>query len=974
MKDEERAAFEIELKKCVEGEVRFDRLTRQLYSTDASDFKKLPCGVVIPRHINDVQVAVEIAVRHGISVIPRGGGSSVSGQTIGTGLIIDHSKYINSIVEINRAEQWVQVESGLVLDRLNATLVSDGLMIGPDPSSSAVATLGGMVGNNSTGAHSFVYGMMADHLIEVEAILMDGSTVIFNGKTEAEVQALAAEESLEGRLYREIPQLLDRYADCIDEGYPKTWRNVAGYNVNRLLAEREKSGLLNLAHLLCGSEGSLALITKVKLNVVKRPVAVRLALLHFPSLQEALEAVPSLLQYRVAAVELMAKPTLQLAHDHPVIGPRLQKFVEGIPGAILIVEFNGESEAELAEEAGRLESSLRQDGYQERISHCTTPEEIGQVWHIRKSVFGLIVSKPGDDKPVWIIDDGTVPVTEMTRYTEEVVAVGHRFGIDITFDAHASAGCLHMGLDLNLKTSDGLRKLEALTREIMAVAIKYNGTTTGEHGEGLARSFFNEQLYGKELHGLFCKIKNLFDPQSLLNPHKVIDGIEPWDTEWLKITPDYTTPYAPKRTFLDFSQYGGLAGLVEMCNGQGVCRSQVSGTMCPSYKFTRDEKDTTRGRANMLRAAMTGELGEEGLCAEEVYKALDLCLACKACRNECSTRVDMAKLKYEYLAQYQQKNGVPLRSRMIGSLEHSSRLASTMPGLANALFSSPLFRTLLEKTVGIDRRREMPRIAKKSFKKVCGDVYHAVPAEKKSVILWDDCYIRYNNPEMGKAAIRILEALGYTVICLQDKKCCGRPMISKGLLKEATENAHYNVDRLLPYVRKGIPIIGVEPSCITCFRDEYPDLLRSDAAREVAEQSCFFEEFVTRKAHKEILQGLFPQNMPPRKILLHTHCYQKSLGTADRVYEMLSLIPHTEVQDSGAGCCGMAGAFGYEKEHYEVSMGIGEMVLFPMVRAADKDTAIVASGTSCREQIRGGTSREARHPVEVLADALGQRN
>ena len=894
----------------------------------------------------------------------------MSGQTVGTGLIIDHSKYLNRILQINQEEQWVEVESGVVLDALNTALSPCGLMVGPDPSSSAVATIGGMAGNNSTGSHSFVHGMMTDHILNMEVITPDGSKLLLAPKTKDELQALAGQESFEGRLYRKIPQLLHNYAEQIRNNFPKTWRNVAGYNLDRLLKAEDSGAPFNLAHLVAGSEGSLAAITKVRMGVVKRPKHVRLAVFHFASLQDALREVPAILTHRVAAVELMTRPTIQLAYDHPAIGPRLRKFVKDVPGAILIVEFSGEHVTELADEAEKLAAALRKGGYKDFVSHCATPQEVGRVWQIRKSVFGLIVSKPGDDKPVWIIDDASVPITELTQYTEDVIEIGQQFGMNINFDAHASAGCLHMGLDLNLKTREGLKNLELLTRQIMSAAIAHHGSTTGEHGEGLARSYFNEQLYGKDLHQAFREVKQLFDPKNLFNPHKVIDGIEPWDPDWLKYTPDYRTPYAPQKTYLDFSHYGGFAGLVEMCNGQGICRSQVAGTMCPSYKLTRDEKDTTRGRANTLRAAMTGQFGADGLLAKEVYEALDLCLACKACRNECSTRVDMAKLKYEFLAQYQEKHGVPLRSRMIGHMATSSKLASFVPAVANTIYTNTLFRKLLERTVKIDGRRELPPIARKPFKKWCGHVYTSAPVSQKSVILWDDCYIRYNNPELGQAAVRILEALGLKVICLKDRRCCGRPMISKGMLKQATENARENVRQLIDYARQGIPIIGVEPSCITCFRDEYPDLLKSDEAKNVAEQCFFFEEFITRDENREKLKKLLPQERPESKILVHTHCYQKSLGTAERVIEMLRMIPNTEVTESGAGCCGMAGAFGYEKEHYETSMAIGEQILFPMVRAEAHDTVIAAAGTSCREQIKDGTSRSACHPIEVLAAAL----
>ncbi|MFH0781102.1 MAG: anaerobic glycerol-3-phosphate dehydrogenase subunit C [Pseudomonadota bacterium] len=963
-----------ELRQAIEGEVRGDRLSLQLYSTDASDFRKEPMGIVIPRHLADVRAAVAIAGRHGIPIIPRGGGSSVSGQTVGLGFVLDQSKYLNNILELNVQERWVEVEAGVVLDVLNAMLFKHGLMVGPDPSSSAVATIGGMAGNNSTGSHSFVYGMTADHVLALEVVLADGSLARFDDKSKDDAAKLSGENTLEGSIYRTIPGLIAEYAGDIRSGFPRTWRNVAGYGLNRLLDQQEENQPLNLAPLVVGSEGTLATITKVRLGLVERPTVVRLVIPHFANLEIALRSVPLILQHKVAAVELMTAPTLKLAGDHPIIGPRLRRFVKDLPGAILIVEFSGKNPAELAEQAEKLEARLRREGLTDYLSHCTTPEQIAGVWGIRKAIFGLIMSKPGDDKRVWIIDDASVPVEELNGYTQDVILAGKKFGMDINFDAHASAGCLHMGLDINLRTAEGLKTLELLCKEIMTIAIAHGGSTTGEHGEGLARSYFNKQLYGPRLHGAFTEVKKIFDPKGLLNPGKVVgEIIAPWDTDWLKYSPDYRTPYAPQNTHFDFSSYGGFAGLVEMCNGQGICRSQVSGTMCPSYRVTLDEKDTTRGRANILRAAITGLLGPDGLASKEVYEALDLCLACKSCRTECSTRVDIAKLKYEFLSIYQEKHGVPLRSRIVGLMATSSQLASLMPTLANAVYKNKVFKKLLDRSLGFDERRELPQLAPRTFTHWFKHEFRPPAATRGPILLWDDCYLTYNRPEIGRAAVQVLAAMGYQVVLQEGRRCCGRPMISKGLLAEAKKNAAHNVALLVAHARRGTPIIGVEPSCITCFRDEYPDLLRSEEARLVAEKSFFFEEFITRPENSELIRQAMDQGIPERKVLVHTHCYQKAMGTAGQVLEMLCFIPGAHVEEIPSGCCGMAGAFGFEKEHYEISMAIGEQVLFPTVRAASENTAIIAAGTSCREQIKDGTGRHAFHPIELLAESLAAR-
>ncbi len=969
---EEKSAEELvqELRKIVRGEVRFDLLTRHLYSTDASDFQKLPVGVVIPKDTDDICAAVELAGRFQVPVIPRGGGSSLSGQTIGIGLVIDHSKYINRILKVNVEERWAEVESGVVLDVLNQRLMRDGLMVGPDPSSSAVATIGGMAGNNSTGSHSFKYGMFADHLYDLEAVLSDGRKTQFNEKNLADLGYLANLEGVEGMVYRKIPEILKRYQYHIQNGYPKIWRNVAGYGLNRVLKGVSLRNSLNLALLIAGSEGTLAGITRVRLGLVSRPIKIRLMILHFDNLSTSLELVPRILEHNPSAVELMSYPVLKAAHDHAVFRSRLERFVDGLPGAILVVEFAGNDQTEIDDQVEKLQKSLKRDGYKNTINHCTTHGEIAEVWNLRKSVLGLLVSAPGDKKPIWVIDDASVPVENMVDYTEAAIKMGKQHKTHINFDAHASAGCLHMGMTLNLREEEDLKRMEVLSKEIMRIAIAHEGTTTGEHGEGLARSYFNEQLYGPELHRAFKEVKAAFDPHNLFNPLKIVDAIEPWDREWLEYHPDYKTPLAPEETYFDYSHWGGFQKLVEMCNGQGTCRSQVAGAMCPSYRVTREEKDSTRGRANTLRSAMTGQLGEEGLSGKAVYEALELCLECKACREECSSRVDMAKLKYEFLAHYQAKHGTPLRSRLFGSMPVSSEIASKAPGVSNFIYRNPLFRELLDRTLKIDKRRQLPLLASETFRSWFKHHKSACNRAGKQVVLWDDCHLTYHEPEIGVAAVEVLEAAGFEVQLVDSIKCCGRPMISKGLLKEAKSAALHNVEALVPFARRDIPIIGVEPSCIACMRDEYPDLLQSDEARLVAEHSFFFEEFLTDLEDANELNLPFAETGFKKEIKVHTHCYQKAFGTAERVVRMLKLVPAAVVEEIRSGCCGMAGSFGYEKEHYEISMAIGEQSLFPAVRSSNPKTIIAAAGTSCRQQIKDGTGKKAKHPIAVLAAAL----
>ena len=963
-------SMEQEIKQSISGDVHFDQLTRHLYSTDASDYCSVPTGVVIPRHPDDIVAVTEIINRYGGSLVPRGGGSSVSGQSIGPGVILDYSRYLNHIQEINREERWVRVEAGTVLDRLNTALQPDSLMVGPDPSSAVVATLGGMIANNATGSHSIKYRMMVNHVQEVDVILSDGSRVCFSPKTPAEVETLAKHASLEGQLYREIPRLVARYQADIATGYPRTWRNVAGYNLNYLLADQETSRLFNLAPLIVGSEGTLANIISAKVGLVPRPSQTRLMILHFNDLRTAMEEVPFILEGHPSAIELTDRTIIHLARSHPQFAQRLNRFVFGDPAAILTVEFAGDEASYLALQTDSLEKRLRKHGYKLPIIHCVTPDEIDNFWLVRTESNGLISSKPGDVKRPNFIDDPAVPVEELPDYVMEIEQACREAGTEINFNSHASVGCLHMNPALNLKTAEGLSQMEIISKLVMKIAINHHGTTTGEHGEGLARSYYNEMLYGSSLHQAFRYVKGLFDPDNVMNPGKIIDGPAPWEPELLRFNPSYKTPQAPQNTFLSFDRNGSFAGLVEMCNGQGMCRTKGAGVMCPSFRVTSQEMHSTRGRANALRAAMTGQLGPEGMTSRELYEALDLCLECKACKRECSASVDMAKLKYEFLAGYQAKHGVPLRSWLFGHVELLNRIGSIVPKLTNLVYSSGVFRWSLDRILGIDRRRKLPDLAPTTFQSWFRRRSSVRAATRGMVVLWDDCYLSYNNPEIGVAAVKVLEASGFEVKLIENRRCCGRPMISKGLLREARENAAHNVSLLAPYAAQGVPIIGLEPSCIATFRDEYPDLLSSEAARQVATASFFIEEFLANLITQGELELTFETPEKQRHILVHGHCYQKALTSTSQLLKMLSTLPNTVVEEIPSGCCGMAGSFGYEKEHYEISLAVGEEVLLPKIRAASQDTIIAAAGTSCRQQIVEGTGRQPIHPIIVVANAV----
>ncbi len=956
------------------GPVRFDRMSRLLYSTDASSYQVMPIGVVLPVDADDVAAAVSVAAAHKVPIIPRGGGTSLSGQTVGTALVLDLSRHLNGILEINSEERWVRVEAGAVLDQVNGALRPHGLMIGPDPSSSPSATLGGMTGNNSTGAHSIVYGMMVDHVREVGVVLADGGRARFSPCSEGSMKALAGLPSLEGRLYHQVPDLLSRYREAIATGYPPVWRNVAGYNLKRMLQDLDAGRPFNLTPLVVGSEGTLATVTDVTVGLVDRPCCSRLAVVHFESLRESLDAVPGILESQPASIELMDRFFIQLTRRSPEFGPRLH-FVVGDPRIILIVEFAGMDDRALADRAAGMEAALRREGHHGAIVHQTLPSEMENVWIARKASFGLLLSQRGDAKPLAFADDAVVPIQQLPAFALEAERICREAGTEPSFSAHASAGCLHIMPLVNLKSPRGLEQMRTISQGIARLAIRLGGTTTGEHGEGFARSHYNEELYGPVLHRAFKELKTLFDPFGLMNPGKIVDAPEPWDIRLLRFHPGYGTPLAPSETFYDFSADGGFAGAVEMCNGQGLCRKRESGVMCPSYMVTHEEAHSTRGRANALRAAMTGQLDTGGLTSRELFDVLDLCVQCKACRGECPSGVDMAKLKSEFLAHYHAAHGITPRDRFFGHIATLSRLGARFPVLANWVLSNPKVRLLLEHTLRIDRRRPFPSFAAQTFqawfhtRKPSSDGTERTEP-RSPLVLWDDLTLSYNEPEVGQAAVRVLEAAGFDVLLVNGRRCEGRPLISKGLLEEARRDARHNVTLLAPFAARSIPIVGVEPSAIAAFRDEYPDLLRTADARRVSQQALMVEELLVQLAEDGRLNLPLKGFPLPRPVLVHGHCHQKALSGTEPLLRMLRLIPNALVEEIPSGCCGMAGSFGFEREHYDLSMAMGEDRLFPAVRNAPPDAIVAAAGFSCRHHIAHGTGRRAVHPVIVLAESL----
>lgn len=949
--------IEAELRKRVEGDILFDRYSRLLYSTDASIYQIEPIGVVVPRHKADVQAVIEIANKLNVTVLPRGGGTSLAGQTVGHSIVLDFSKYMQNVLEVNKEELWCRVQPGLVQDELNAYVRGMGLQFGPDTSTSNRATIGGMIGNNSAGAHSLTYGKTLDHVIELTVLLADGSEAVLKDVSAEAVQTFSRVDSIEGRAYREVLRLTQQHKNEILDRYPKIMRRVSGYNLDEFV----KPQPFNLSRMLVGSEGTLATVVEAKMRLVPKPKWTAMDVIHFDDDNEALECAQVILQTRPYAMESTDKMVLNLARGNIEQSRRLS-FVQGNPDSLLMVEYAGETEEDVRDQVYKLEEVRKR----EKIGYAATlafkPQEVKAIWGVRKAGLGLLLGIKGDKKPIAFVEDTAVEPAKLPEFIRRFKEIVARHDTVAGYYGHCSVGCMHIRPLINLKEVSEKEKMVSIANDITDLVLEFNGALSGEHGDGLARSHFNAKLFGPALYDAFRQVKRAFDPKNLMNPGKIVDA--PAMTESLKISPQYK-PWEP-RTTLDFAGQGGFARSVEMCSGMGECRKKLDGTMCPSYMGTLDEEHSTRGRANALRNAISGQAPQEEFTGKRLYEVMDLCLECKACKAECPSNVDMAKLKYEFLDHYHRANGLPLRNRMFGAIEKVNRIGSALAPLSNWIANSGINRWLMEIVAGIDRRRPLPRFAGETFAEWFGKHQAAGDGSRGEVLLFHDTFNNFNTPNVAIAATRFLEKSGYRVL-LADKKCCGRPMISKGMLAEARENAAWNVDQLAPYAEKGIPIVGLEPSCLLTLRDEYPEFVRTPAAKNVAENSFLFDEFVMREHGEGRLVLQSKRN--GKKALLHGHCHQKALVGTTSTVAMLKNAGY-EVSEIDSGCCGMAGSFGFEKEHYDLSTKIGKRRLVPAVKTADADVEIVAPGISCRQQIDHLASRKAKHPAELLWEEM----
>ena len=945
--------IEAELKKRIEGEIRFDRYSRLLYSTDASIYQIEPIGVVVPRHKADVQAAIEIANKLGVTILPRGGGTSLAGQAVGHSVVLDFSKYMQNVLEVNQEELWCRVQPGLVQDELNAHVRGMGLQFGPDTSTSNRATIGGMIGNNSSGAHSLTYGKTLDHVLELRVLLSDGSEVVLKDLSPDMIESKSRVDSIEGRAYREVFRLASQHKNEIIARYPKIMRRVSGYNLDEFV----KPQSFNLSRMIVGSEGTLATIVEAKMRLVPKPKWTAMNVIHFNDDIEALQCAQTILRTRPYAMESTDKMVLNLARGN-IEQSRKLGFVQGAPDSLLMVEYAGETENEVKEQVYKLEELRKR----EKIGYAATlafkPDEVKAIWGVRKAGLGLLLGMKGDKKPIAFVEDTAVAPEKLPEFIRRFREVVSQHDTIAGYYGHCSVGCMHIRPLINLKETTEKAKMVSIANAISDLVLEFNGSMSGEHGDGLARSHFNAKLFGPALYDAFRQIKRAFDPKNLMNPGKIVDA--PAMTESLKISPQYK-PWEP-RTSLDFSGQGGFARAVEMCSGMAECRKKLDGTMCPSYMGTLDEEHSTRGRANALRNAISGRSPQEEFTGKRLYEVMDLCLECKACKAECPSNVDMAKLKYEFLDHYHRANGMPIRNRIFGAVETVNRIGSSLAPLSNWVASSAVNRWLMDFFAGIDRRRPLPKFAGETFETWFRKHTPEGKGSNGEVVLFHDTFNNYNTPHVAIAATRFLERAGYRVL-LSQKKCCGRPMISKGMLAEAKENAAWNVEKLAPLAERQIPVVGLEPSCLLTLRDEYPEFIRTSAAKSVANNSFLFDEFVIREIQAQRIT--LPANGSATKALLHGHCHQKALvGTAPTL-AMLKAAGY-EVSEVDSGCCGMAGSFGFEKEHYDLSTKIGSRRLAPAIKSHEDDVQIVAAGISCRQQIEHLTGKTAKHPAELL--------
>jgi len=964
------------LSEKLSGELFWDDTTRKLYATDASAYRELPLAVALPKSDLDIRQLIHFAAENSTSLIPRTAGTSLAGQVVGPGIVADVSKYLNKILQVNAQENWVSIQPGVIRDDLNRHLKSLGLYFGPETATANRAMIGGMVGNNSCGSNSVIYGSTRDHLLEIKGFLSDGSQVVFKSLDQDQFDQKLQSKTLEGALYRNILDALNpkEARNEIEREFPKPSipRRNTGYAIDLLALCQPfetKGEPFNFCKLIAGSEGTLVFITEIKLQTIPLPpIHKALICIHCDTIDESLHANLVALKYDPHASELIDHYILECTKNN-IVQQKNRFFIKGDPGAILVVELAAANDTVLDKKCQELVSNLKKEklGYHFPV---LKGEDISKIWSLRKAGLGLLGSVPGDEKAQPVIEDTAVDVHDLPAYIRELNESLKKHDLSCVHYAHAGSGELHLRPILNMKTTEGHRLFRIVAEEIAALVKKYKGSLSGEHGDGRLRGEFIKSMIGEKNYRVIEGIKNIWDPNNIFNPGKIIDT-PPMDTA-LRYKPGQETPAI--NTYFHWDKSHGVLRAAESCNGSGDCRklAESGGTMCPSYMVTKNEKDTTRARANILREILTNTSKANRFDSEEIKEVLDLCLSCKGCKSECPSNVDMARLKAEFQQHYFDAHGIPIQTRMMGEYASGMKLASRIPWLYNLIFGSRLTGNLAKVLMGVHPHRSMPLLPGYTMRGWFEKNAHQLKYQNsdKKLFLFCDEFTNYLDAEIGIKAIKLLDGLGYAVTLPWHEES-GRALISKGMVKKAKTMANKNVTLLSDLTSTEVPLVGIEPSTILTIRDEYPDLVDEDLrakAKKLANASLTVEEFLAREhRRKNVTAGQFKTES--KKLLVHGHCHQKALSSMNSLQEALSIPLNFDVEIIPSGCCGMAGSFGYEKDHYEVSMKIGALVLFPAVKKATQEV-IVAPGTSCRHQIKDGTTKRAYHPVEVLWEAL----
>lgn len=974
------------LRKELRGDVLFGNADRGRYATDASIYQIMPIGVVVPRDQADLLLCLDIARSENVPILARGGGTSQCGQTVGDALVIDSSKWLNNIVDFDPENRTVTVEPGMVLDHLNAWLKPHGVWFPVDVSTAAQCTIGGMAGNNSCGSRSIEYGNMVHNVLAIDAVLADGTQGRF--ETLANMAQTARLQNIVERLQR----IATREQQEIIERVPKVLRRVGGYNIDLFDCQNPRNytddGSANLAHILVGSEGTLAFSRQLTLKLAPLPKHKVLGVINFPTFYKGMDAAQHIVKLNPTAVELVDRTMIDLSLNNPAFRPVIEKALVGSPQAILLVEFAGDDKAGLLEKLAALADLMSDLSLPGSVVNMVDANEQKSLWDVRKAGLNIMMSMKGDGKPVSFIEDCAVPLVHLAEYTDRLTEVFHKYHTEGTWYAHASVGTLHVRPILDMRR-DGAASMRKIAEEASALVREYKGAYSGEHGDGLCRGEWVAWQYGPHINHAFSEIKNLFDPDNRFNPDKIVRPPKMDDKSNFRFAPGYQE--LPLKTQMDWSAWdvtrdpasgletapgtgndrtGGLAKAVEMCNNNGHCRKFDAGTMCPSYRITKDEKHLTRGRANTLRLALSGQLGEEGLASQDVKDTLDLCVSCKGCKRDCPTGVDMAKMKIEARAAWVNKHGSTLREKMIAFMPRYAPLASKIGGLLAMGNDIPVLSNWVKNRLGLAQQRAFPRF-KRSFLSRRKNIHHT--ATDKEVLLFVDTFNNYMEPENAAAAQAVLEAAGYTVHfnvqAGERPLCCGRTYLSAGLVEQAKQEARRTLDALKPFVERGVAIVGLEPSCLLSLRDEFLNYGYGEEARKLADMAYLFEEFLVHE-HAAGRLALDLKPLASQKAMVHGHCHQKAFDALHPVQTVLKWIPQLDVAVIESSCCGMAGSFGYEAEHYAASQAMGELSLFPAIRQAESGTIFVADGTSCRHQIADGTHESALHVARVLAAAL----